>query len=81
MRKRRTLNPKRRLQEPPATEQEHELLAQLAAGATYWVYPEHKRDPGDFNVEALARRPPCYPTAPERLPPAEVGKVLRTRRL
>lgn len=49
-------NTKRKLSPPPATEEEKNNLKRLAAAAQYDGNPEHKENPGDFNLS-----PPSKP--------------------
>lgn len=50
MKKRKTWNPKRQLQSPPASKEQRQKLADLASRAQYGGNPEHKRNPGDFGL-------------------------------
>lgn len=56
MRRRKTLNPKRRVQSKPSTDRDLEHLRRLADAADYGGNPEHKRNPGDFGLD-----PPSSP--------------------
>lgn len=50
MKKRTTVNPKRRLRAAPVWAEERLTLAALAEGAVYGGNPEHKSNPGDFRL-------------------------------
>jgi len=56
MKSRRTVNPKRKLRPAPQSPQELEKLETLVANVSYGGNPEHKRNPGDFELS-----PPTYP--------------------
>jgi hypothetical protein len=58
MRRRRTFNPKRRIQERCDPEE----LRKLAQKVRYGGHPEHKRNPGDFNLV-----PPAQPRSDKTL--------------
>ena len=56
MKKRKTVNPKRRLRPVPASPEQRRALAELAERVVYGGNPEHKREPGDFRLS-----PPSLP--------------------
>lgn len=43
-------NPKRRIRAAPETDEDRDTLERLAQAASYGGNPEHKRNPGDFNL-------------------------------
>lgn len=56
MKPRRTFNPKRKIQPEPSNRNIVDDLNALADRVSYGGNPEHKRNPGDFDLQ-----PPSYP--------------------
>lgn len=56
MKKRKAVNPKRRLRAAPVSPEERRTLAELAERVIYGGNPEHKRNPGGFRLS-----PPSLP--------------------
>ncbi|MGQ0664986.1 MAG: hypothetical protein ACT4P2_15675 [Pseudomonadota bacterium] len=58
MRKRKTPNPKRRLRVVPLSADDPRVLAELAARVRYGGNPEHKCNPGDFDLSPSSQPRP-----------------------